>query len=109
MHTRLADAADLPDITTSYIAAFEPDPISPFLHPRRHEYPESYRRFVLNDWRDRFLAPRSMTIVAETDPGDPGSDGKRQIAGTAFWRRRSAQKTSMEKEIEKNGYAQSPS
>ena len=109
MHIRLANVSDLPDVTSGYIAAFEPDPISPFLHPHRHQYPESYRRFVLDDVKDRFLAPRSIVMVAETDPEDPGSEGKKQIAGAAFWRRWSAEAVVSGKELEKNSYAQSMS
>ena len=109
MHIRLANATDLPDSASGFIAAFEPDAISSFLHPHRHNYPESYRRFVLNDMKDQYLSPGGMLMVAETDLEDPGSDGRKQIAGTAFWRRWSANEIALPQEIEKNSYAQSMS
>ncbi len=77
MHTRPANTADLPDVTTSFIAVFEPDPISTFFHPHRHVHPESYRRWTLDDIKMQLLAPGSVVVVAETDPEDPEADGRK--------------------------------
>ena len=107
MHTRPATTADLSDITTSVMAAFESDPISNFLHPLRHVHPESHRKWTLNDLNMRLLAPGNVVVVAETDPEDFRAEGRKQIAGTAFWRRWGSKKTALQQEMEKSSYAQS--
>ena len=85
MHIRRANSTDLPDIATCSSKAFDTDPLSDYLHPYRHEHPESYRRYILNDCKRRFLQTGSLVMVAETDLEDQGADGKKQIVGSAFW------------------------
>ena len=107
MHLRLANASDLPDITTCFIAAFEPDPVATYLHPYRHDYPESYRAWSLNDRKQQYLAPASVVMVAETDPEDLGADGRKQIVGSAFWRRWGVEKVALQRQKKTNDYARS--
>ncbi len=105
MHVRLANGADLPDITTCFIAAFETDTMSNFLHPYRHDHPESYRKWTLNDRKQQYLAPGGVVVVAETDPEDVGADGRMQIVGSAFWRRWSVDEIALKKQKMEDSYA----
>lgn len=105
MHVRLANPADLPDITTCFIAAFETDAMSDFLHPYRHKYPESYRKFILNDRKQRYLAPGGVVVVAETDSEDLEPEGRKQIVGSAFWHRWGVDESALKQQNMKDSYA----
>ncbi len=107
MHIRQANAADLPDIITCFIAAFETDASSNFLHPYRHDYPESYRRWTLNDRKQRYLARGSVVTVVETDPEDPGADDRKKIVGSAFWHRWGTEKIALEQQNAGDTHARS--
>lgn len=105
MHVRLANAADLPDITTCSIAAFGADEMSDYLHPYRQDYPGSYRKSTLSGSKQRYLAPGGVVVVAETDPEDLGVDGMKQIVGSAFWRRSGVDESALKQQRMNDSYA----
>ena len=107
MHLRRANINDLPDAAACFRGAFETDRLSDYLHPYRHEYPDSHRRWSLDDLKRRYLAPGSVVMVAETDPGDVGADGKKKVVGSAFWRRWGVEEAALQQQREQETYLQS--
>ena len=82
MHIRPATARDLPDCATVNAAAFADDILWAYMHPRRENYPDCFRNYVLLRIKKRYYAGQSL-VVAISDERDAFWTGKPQIMGLA--------------------------
>lgn len=87
MYLRLRTQDDLPALATIAADAYIDDEFAAWRAPLRHEFPEAWRRSMLEVARRRMSAPGTWGIVCCEK--SPDAQGGEEVMGHAAWRRNS--------------------